>query len=277
VKMWCCVVLFIIPVFQGNLLPPCSGSKSKPGVEKNCVHIGIRGTGAQALREPMQIRRTYLPYQVALQTLLRQQPRNKIGSGFTYKCDFPIHHLPWDQNGLPEYIYLRMCCRCLNWFVVHDEVVSLMHNPLQGGPGMFLSGTHTPSPCSSHYSCRAVAAVLICPEYFISPVPSTYIGDEHSAIHHLGKHLMGDRQLHTGNKENRVKNIGPLKGPFPMVALWIRWQCPPLHTHPPFTLLLKWPSVSLDFPISPVDSLRAIISPICSVLGKMWCSATGTM
>jgi hypothetical protein len=41
-----------------------------------------------------------LPYQLALQPfvglgLLHQQPpSNKIGSGFTYKSDFPIHHLP---------------------------------------------------------------------------------------------------------------------------------------------------------------------------------------
>jgi hypothetical protein len=40
-----------------------------------------------------------LPYQLALQPFvglgfLRQWPRNKIGSDFTYKCDFPFHLLP---------------------------------------------------------------------------------------------------------------------------------------------------------------------------------------
>jgi hypothetical protein len=74
-----------------------------------------------------------------------------------------------------------------------------MHNPLSGGPGDFLTGIHTPSSCSSYYG--AAAAVLVCPEYFISPVPSTCLRDEHSPIRHLEMHPMGDSQLHTGPTE----------------------------------------------------------------------------
>jgi hypothetical protein len=120
------------------------------------------------------------------------QASDKIGSGFTYKCDLPVHHLPVGSVGYP-----RPRCRFLNWFVLHDKVVSLMRNFISGGPGVFLSGTHTPRPCSSHYSCGIAATVLVCPEYFISPGPSTYIDDEHSPIRHLGRHPMGDRRLHT--------------------------------------------------------------------------------
>jgi hypothetical protein len=87
----------------------------------------------------------------------------------------------------------QISCRLLTWCVLQDEVVNLMRNPLSGGPGFFLSGAHTFSPCSSHYSSGAAAAVLVCPEYFISPVPSTYRDDESSPIRHLGRHPMGDR------------------------------------------------------------------------------------
>jgi hypothetical protein len=106
---------------------------------------------------------------------------DKTGSGFTYKCDLPVHHLPVGSDWLPE-----PCYRFLKWFVLHDEVVSLIRNPLWGGPGGFLSGTHTPRPCTSHYSCGAAAAGLVCPEYFNSPVPSTYVGDGYSPIRHRG-------------------------------------------------------------------------------------------
>jgi hypothetical protein len=113
-----------------------------------------------------------------------------------------IYLSQWDQIGYP-----RPRCRFLNWYVLHDEVVSLMRHLLSGTLWVFLSGTHTPSPCSSHYSCRPAAAVLVCPEYFISPVPSTYIGVEHSPIRHLGRHSIGDRQLHTGNIHLIVKYL----------------------------------------------------------------------
>jgi hypothetical protein len=52
--------------------------------------------------------------------------------------------------------YPRPCCRFFKLFVLHDEEISLMHSSLPGAPGVFLSGTHTHSPCSSHYSCVAV-------------------------------------------------------------------------------------------------------------------------
>jgi hypothetical protein len=80
-----------------------------------------------------------------------------------------------------------------------------MRNLLSRGQGGFLSGTHTTSSCNSYYSCRAAAAVLVCPEYFISPVSSIYIGVQHSPLRHLGRHPMGDRQLHTGCKP--ISNI----------------------------------------------------------------------
>jgi hypothetical protein len=65
----------------------------------------------------------------------------------------------------------RPCCSFLNRFVLHNEVVSLMLNPLPGAPGVFLLGTHTPSPCISCYSCGTAVAVLVCPWYFIPWYP----------------------------------------------------------------------------------------------------------
>jgi hypothetical protein len=53
---------------------------------------------------------------------------NKIGSCLTYKCDLQVHHLPVGSVGCP-----RRCCRFLNWYVLHDEVVSLMRNPQSEG------------------------------------------------------------------------------------------------------------------------------------------------
>jgi hypothetical protein len=73
-----------------------------------------------------------------------------------------------------------------------------MRNFLPGGPEFLCRGPISLAPVVSHYSCGAAAEILVCPEYFISPVPSPYIGDEHSPISHLGRHPMGDRQIHTG-------------------------------------------------------------------------------
>jgi hypothetical protein len=44
------------------------------------------------------------------------------------------------------------------------------------------------------------AAILVCPEYFIPTIPSTYISDEHSAVGHLERHC----QLYTGNKKEGI-------------------------------------------------------------------------
>ena len=49
----------------------------------------------------------------------------------------------------------------------------------------------------SSVNCKAAVLVLVCPGYFISPVPS--ISGEHSPIRHRGIHPMGDQYLHTGN------------------------------------------------------------------------------
>jgi hypothetical protein len=105
--------------------------------------------------------------------LLHQQPSSltKLVQASHINVIYQFIISQWDQIGYP-----RQCCMFLNWYVLHGEVFSLMRNPLSGGQGVFLLETHTPSPCSSHYSWRAAAAVLVCPEYFISPIPSTWGG-----------------------------------------------------------------------------------------------------
>jgi hypothetical protein len=58
-----------------------------------------------------------VPYQLAMQPFVglgfphQQPPSTKIDSGFTCKCDFPVHHLAyWDHIGL---LYPRTSCRFL--------------------------------------------------------------------------------------------------------------------------------------------------------------------
>jgi hypothetical protein len=74
--------------------------------------------------------------------------------------------------------------------------------PYQEDQGFFCWGPMPLAPV-----VRTTAAVLVCPKYFISPVPSIYIGVEHSPIRHLGRYPMGVRKLHMGiSKGKKFKN-----------------------------------------------------------------------
>jgi hypothetical protein len=72
-----------------------------------------------------------------------------------------------------------------------------MRNPYQEDQGF---SCRRPVPLAPILPTTAAghSGGFVCSQYFISAVPSTYIGDEHSPIHHLDRHPLGDRHLHTG-------------------------------------------------------------------------------
>ena len=84
-----------------------------------------------------------------------------------------------------------LCSESWAWKVSHGWVAGPSHNPQPGGQGDLFSRFSSSSLYRSLCQPQGGILVLVCPGYFISPVPSISLDME--GIHHLGRHPMWDQ------------------------------------------------------------------------------------